>query len=90
MKGGGCLLWADAVADGFELVGAGDAGHLGDVPFGEAHKPFGECRVQTGFSVLVRLGGGGCGHASDLLPAVDGRLVLAEHGLASREDGNVG
>ena len=61
MNGCGCLLWADAVADCFELVGAGDAGHLGDVAFGETHHPFGERGVKAWVALRVWLGGGGGG-----------------------------
>ena len=68
MKGGGCLLWADPIPDCFELVGAGDAGHLGDVAFGETHHPFGECRVQAGIALRVRLRGG-WGGAGQSLPS---------------------
>ena len=55
------MRYADTVADCLELVGAGDAGHLGDVAFGETHHPFGELGVQAGVALRVRLRGGGGG-----------------------------
>ena len=72
MKGCGCLLWADTVADGFELVGAGDAGYLGDVALGQAHHVFRECRVKAWVALRVELGGCGGGAGQSLPPSNSG------------------
>ena len=71
----GCfgLLRDDAVAEGFQLLGAGQLGDVGDPAGGEAHEPFDECGVQAA-SIVSCPGGTSSG---DGLPAGDGGGVLA-------------
>ena len=71
--GVGGLLADDAVAEGAEHGGAGEAGGVGDPAVGEAHEPFGEDGAQSS----QKVGWPGGGSSEDGFPAPDGGFVIA-------------
>ena len=72
-QGVGGLLADDAVTEGAEHGGPGEAGGVGDPAVGEAHHPFGEDGAQSS----QKVGWPGGGASEDGFPPSDGGFVIA-------------
>lgn len=81
----GALLGDDPVAEGVELLGAGEADlRVGDVAGGEPLHPLHEDGVQTGLSGASGLSGNRVPSSGDVLPPGDGRGVIDPSQKTSR------